>query len=229
VSVYEPEPHPTLRQGDTILAPTAILLPPEPGSETAHSPARMGEPVRGLLWAGEPYPAPAADVEAQWSPVLVLSHDCELEKDFNERVRELVHAGMDEDTAVQVASGDPTLDPFAVVAPLLSYGAFPAHHHAGIRSGQRIGCLPIDALPGDGGDYAVDLFRPCTLSVELLPQAAKVASLALESVCELRFKLSEAYASRDLAETEAPTQCCLKRPTFAPCDHGSPAEPTPNP
>jgi hypothetical protein len=199
VTSYGQKPHPTLRQGDIVLAPSAILQPGETDLPVPEAPLVLGESVRAPAWIVASSQAPAMDVEACWSPVLVLSHDCELEKEFNERVYELIAGGMSEEEAVSDASADPTLDPFAVVAPLLPYGEFPAERHAGIRSGQRIGALPIDVLPLDGGDYVVDLFRPTTVSVYLLPQAAKVASLAPASVFELRYKLSEAYASRDLA------------------------------
>lgn len=134
-----------------------------------------------------------------FTPVLVVSHDCELEKDFNERVRALLMKGCSEEEAIAQAESDPALDRYAVIAPVLPYETVPERQHAGIRSGQRIGFLPLDGLPGDGGDYLVDLGRLCTISVELLPQSAKFASLAAESVFELRYKLSEAYAIRDLA------------------------------
>jgi hypothetical protein len=200
VTEYEPHPHETLRQGDVILAPTALLVASIGEGPTAPplAPQQLGLSVRGELWIGGGI-APASGYEAQWSPVLVLSHDCELEKEFNERVTQRIREGVPELDAIVRASEDPTLDPYAVVAPLLPYGAFDADGHEGIHAGQRIGCLPIDALPLDGGDYVVDLSRPCTVSVELLPQAAKIASLAQTSVFELRYKLSEAYASRDLA------------------------------
>jgi hypothetical protein len=160
----------------------------------------LGTTQRMALW-DEPSGtgAPGVSAEVRFSPVLVLSHDCELEKDFNERVRELIAGGMAEDAAVLESEADPTLDPFVVVAPLLPYSQIPERRHAGIRDGQRIGYFSIDRLPHDGGDYVVDLGLVSTLSVELLPQRAKVTSLARESVYELRYKLSEAYAIRDLA------------------------------
>jgi hypothetical protein len=158
----------------------------------------LGSVERIAIWEGD-LVTPDVSAEVRFSPVLVLSHDCDLEKDFNERVRELLASGHDEEAAVAEAEADPSLDPFAVVAPLLPYSEVDARRHAGIRAGQRIGTYPVDSLPGDGGDYFVDLGLACTLSVQLLPQAGKVASLARTSVYELRYKLSEAYAVRDLA------------------------------
>ncbi|MBV9110374.1 MAG: hypothetical protein JO306_13260, partial [Gemmatimonadetes bacterium] len=145
-------------------------------------------------WRSSPT-TPDAVVEAWWTPVLVLSHDCHLEKDFNERVRQLMADGVAEDEAVTEASADPSLDPFAVVAPLQPYADFPEHRHASLRSGDRIGYFPLDLLPGDGGDYVVDLGRVATVSVMLLPQRLKVASLAPAPLGELRYKLAETYAA----------------------------------
>lgn len=202
MTIYEPAPHPTLRQGDIVLAPSVLLLPSDArdlGAPRA-GPRRLGDAQRLALWdASGAALSPEVSAEVRFSPVLVVSHDCELEKDFNERVRELLETGRSEEDAVAEAEADPTLDPYAVVAPVLPYSAVSERRHAGIRSGQRIGYFPLDQLPGDGGDYLVELGRLCTLSVELLPQRAKVASLAAESVYELRYKLSEAYAVRDLA------------------------------
>lgn len=199
---YADVPHPTLRQGDIVLAPSALLLPL--GNRDLSAPRsglnRLGEAQRLALWESRgDMVSPDVSVEVRFSPVLVVSHDCELEKDFNERVRELIDAGRSEAEAVAQAEADPTLDPYVVVAPIVPYASVPERRHGGIRNGQRIGYLPLDRLPGDGGDYLVDLGRLCTVSVELLPQRAKVASLDTDSVYELRYKLSEAYAIRDLA------------------------------
>ena len=196
---YESVPHATLRQGDIVLAPTILLVPPterELAGPRA-GPWLLGDVQRLALWESrEGVLSPDVSAEVRFSPVLVVSHDCELEKEFNERVRELLDEGRAEKEAVAQAEADPTLDPYAVVAPVLSYTDIPERRHAGIRSGQRIGYLPLDEMPGDGGNYLADLGRLCTVSVELLPQRAKVASLGAESVYELRYKLSEAYAVR---------------------------------
>jgi hypothetical protein len=202
--------HETLRQGDVILAPTAVLLSAaeaDADEGVPDPPARLGVYTRTLPWSATASAmVPGTVLETLWTPVLVISHDCQLEKDFNERIVELLAGGTELDDAREEASSDPSLDPFAVVAPLQPYGAFPAQRHSGLRSGDRIGCFPLNGLPGDGGDYVVDLGRLSTVSVRLLPQSAKVASLAPASVAELRYKLAEAYSIRDLsvlAELEA--------------------------
>lgn len=202
MTAYEAVPHPTLRQGDIILAPSVVLVPPEQRDLSAprRGPERLGQAQRLAMWDGdERATSPDVSAELRFSPVLVLSHDCELEKEFNERVRDLMAASVPQDQAVAQAEADPTLDPFAVVSPLLAFSELPEQRHSGVRQGQRIGFFPILQLPRDGGDYFVDLGKVTTVSVQLLPHSGKVASLAPESVFELRYKLSEAYAIRDLA------------------------------
>lgn len=202
MTTYEAVPNPTLRQGDIIIAPSAVLVPPDERDLSAprRGPGWLGDFQRLALWAGDAStPSPDVSAEVRFSPVLVVSHDCDLEKEFNGRVRELLDEGSSEEEAVAAAESDPSLDPFAVVAPLLPFCDLPAKRHAGVLNGQRIGYFPILQLLRDGGDYFVDLGQLSTLSVHLLPQRGKVASLAPESVFELRYKISEAYAIRDLA------------------------------
>lgn len=206
---YLPAPSGSLRQGDVILAPATVLLAAEEAPAADHLPVPprfLGERVHTPLWLPAGRSVPETVAETVFAPVLVLSHDCQLEKDFNEHVRGLVEGGVPRDQAVAQASADPLLDPLAIVAPLRPYSEIPPHRHAGIRAGDRIGCFALNELPEDGGDYVVDLGRACTVSVRLLPHSAKVASLAPASVAELRYKLAEAFAIRDLsvvAELEA--------------------------
>src|SRR5690606_34460560 len=121
-----------------------------------------GEAQRLALWSTyDGVHSPDVSAETRFSPVLVISHDCELEKDFNERVTDLLEKGISQEKAIAEAEADPTLDPFAVVAPLLAYESVPEGRHAGIRSGERIGYLPLDQIPGDGGNYLVDLGQVC--------------------------------------------------------------------
>lgn len=198
--VYLPEPHATRRQGDIVLAPTSVLWAPErvstPGS-VPFPPTHIGEPVFSMAAqapAGTPYVLGVH--ETRWSPAIILSHDCDLEKDFDERVHELIAEGIDVDDARRYASDDPTLDPLVVVAPLMTYDAVPERHRQGIRQAQRIGYFPLPPLPGAGeSEYLVDLGRVAT--VDHLLFRAKLASLTHTAAGVLRYKISEAYASRD--------------------------------
>jgi hypothetical protein len=138
---------------------------------------------------------------------MVLSHDCEIEKDFNEHVRTLIETGVDQDTAIRQASDDPTLDPLVSVAPLLPFDAFPERRHSGIRDNVRIGYFSTAPHPQLGDcEYAVDLTQITTVDRQLVQYFPPVASLSVLAVGVLRFKLAEAFATRDLsvlAELEA--------------------------
>jgi hypothetical protein len=200
--VYLPEPHPTRRQGDIVLAPSSVLWAPERVPAPAAvppPPTHIGEPVFSLaaqVPPGAPYVLGVH--ETRWSPAIIVSHDCDLEKDFNERVHALLAEGMELEDARRRASDDPALDPLVVVAPLLTYDDVPVAHRQGIRQAQRIGYFPLPPLPGAGdAEYLVDLGRVAT--VDYLLFRAKLASLTHEAAGVLRYKLSEAYASRDLS------------------------------
>lgn len=197
---YRETPHPTRWQGDIVLAPSVVLWSPDrlpPPDHAPPAPAHLGQSIFASSAEGTLSGPGTGVVETLWSPVMIVSHDCELEKDFNERVGELVSSGLGVDEARHDASADPTLDPLVVVAPLLPYSRLPAHRHAGIRSAQRIGYLPLPPLPGAGAsEYLVDLGRLATVDFLLL--ATKLASLSGAATSVLRYKLSEAYASRDL-------------------------------
>lgn len=203
MTTYEPTPHPTIRQGDIYLAPIAKVLNVTDAlgiEDEPVAPPHLGVVVNIHGWPQRDAPwCPGIAFQATHCPVMIISHDCELEKDFNERVSMLIREGATEDEAIGLAEGDPSLDPFAVVAPLLPYSAFPEFQHGGIRDGQRIGILPVDALPGDGGDYVADLSEPATLSVTLLSRHTKLASLTEPEVARLRYKISETYSTRDLS------------------------------
>jgi len=211
---FRPTPHPTLRQGDILLAPVANLAPGVEPAKLAAPPRMVGERVFGGLWAAPGAGSiPPVAVLATWVPVLILSHDCELEKEFNERVIDLLAQGVGEAEAIDIASADPDLDPWAAVAPLLPLETFEARRHSGILQGQRIGVFPVPSLPHEAGAFAVNLFRVSTVSTELLWSSPKLASLDEASVHVLRFKLSEAYASRDLSTLEELNQAVGARVT----------------
>lgn len=196
-------PHETLRQGDLVLAPVAALTAGSEAPGLAAAPRVVGEPVSGALWEAPANASiPPTGVIAAYVPVLILSHDCELEKEFNERVTELIEQGRGEDEAVGIASGEADLDPWAAVAPVVPLETYDEKRHQGILQGQRIGLFPVPRLPYEDGSFAVDLFQVSTVSTELLWAGPKLASLDEESVYVLRYKLSEAYASRDLSAIE---------------------------
>jgi len=70
----------------------------------------------GALRQGELVLAPTVVVELGEDMAMVIPHDCALEKEFNERVGELVRNGTSEEVAIAQASTDSTLDRLVAVA-----------------------------------------------------------------------------------------------------------------
>lgn len=134
---------------------------------------------------------------------MVLTHDCEIDKEFNRRRTELEKQGHTREDAIVIASDDPTLDAFIAVSPLLGYEEVPSDQHQGIRSGIRVGYLPVPrASLFDDEEFLVDLRRVATVDRQLVLTYERLASLTDEARGVLRFKITEAYASRALAVIE---------------------------
>jgi hypothetical protein len=205
---YRSENREQLSQGDLFMVPTSMIWSfesrPEALSEVPPLPPGVGTGVLTHAWhlsaSGEPV-APAAVVETRWSPAMVLSHNCEIDKDFNEEVDRLVEEeGLGEDEAIRAAEMDWNLDRHISVAPLLAYQEIPGHKHPGVRSGQRIGYFPLPPIPGFGtSEFAVHLSRIATVERRLLRGGLKIASVAPDSVKRLQYKLAEVFASRRLS------------------------------
>lgn len=160
----------------------------------------LGDWIRFAAWEDYSGNVPTPVLEARWGPVMVLSHDCEIDKEFNREVDRMVREGIDERRAIEDASADEDLDTRLVIAPVLPYDEFPEADHAGIRSGQRIGFLPLPPTDVfDGEETVVDLGRPSCVDRQLLTRFERLLSLAGPQVGVLRYKLSEAYSSRALA------------------------------
>lgn len=204
---YLPENRPLLSQGDVYLAPTAIvwseeafqaipLIPPAPEGP--------GALVFTPAWTrgSSPLAPPVVTVATRWAPVLVLSHDCEIDKEFNEQVDGLVRDGVAEAEAMVRASSDPELDRYILVSPLLPYDEqelAPSRWDA-VRAGQKIGYFPLPPMPAyEDTEYFIHLSRICTVERRLLSPVYKAASLSEQARSLLRFKLAEALSSRNIS------------------------------
>jgi len=184
-----------LAQGDIFLAPNALVCGvtgDEAASEGPAIPAAVGEAVTVRLWGqpafGPSSGAPPVNAVAGWTPIMVLTHDCELDKEFNEHVSQYLrdHPGVSEEDVVAMISPRADLHRHAQVAPLLPCddAVVPAVRHGGIRQARKIGSVPVPAMPAYG--IARHTHH-------------KVASLSETARQLLRFKLAEALASRNVA------------------------------
>jgi hypothetical protein len=203
---YLPQPRPLLSQGDIYLAPVVTawssasraaipLIPP--------APEEPGHTVFAPAWrhtAGTS--TPAVTLGTSWTPVVVISHDCEIDKEFNEFVDALVRKGVPASEAEDRASALPELDRYVLVSPLLPYDEqeLAAERWDAVRTGRKFGYFPLPSMPAyEQTEFFVHLSRICTIERRLLSPAYKAVSITEFARGLLRFKLAEALASRNLA------------------------------
>jgi len=169
--------------------------------------AALDQAVSELLPAGPD--GPALRVAAGRELVMVTTHDCGLDKEFNARVRRLAEAGADEHDATAQAEVATELDRSLQVSPLID-PALVTIDGVPISSGQLmagkvVGYLPVPALD-DGGqelipESVVDLSYRAT--VDRLAYTARVASVSEFARQALRYSLARLDALRSpLVELE---------------------------
>jgi hypothetical protein len=199
------EPIGPLRQGDLVLAPSAVMEPGI-GGMSGVPPIDLGDERLVQVWTAgrDALPeTPTLRVRTRWDLAMVLPHDCALEKEFNERVGELIAIGHPEDEAIAIASSDPTLDRLIAIAPARSYEEALPRRWEGIRTGQRHGTFPLPkneaALIEPGW---VDLTAPTTIDRSLLSSGMRIASLSARSIDYLRAALALYWSYRDLTRAD---------------------------
>lgn len=213
-----------LSQGDIFVCASGTVIdavgreipmtpPPAPNFQafgSVHHALAWGPPAEAVA------AAPATAHETRWGLVMVVSHDCELQKDFNGLITQLVKAGTARDAAVEEAQRRTDLDRFVVVAPLLLYDEMAqewppelrtAGRVEGVRQGQRLNYLPVPASPAHRLplETVASLGRLGVVERRLLTPKRHVASLTQAALGNLRYRLGRLYASRDvsvLAELE---------------------------
>jgi hypothetical protein len=199
---YLAEARSHLSQGDIYLAPSVVVWASEtyPARTIPPAPSGPGQVTYVPAWTTNG-PAPAVTLGTSWTPVLVISHDCELDKEFNESVDARVAAGTAEEDAIQDASNDRSLDRHVLISPLLPYEesvVLPERWEA-IRATQKIGYFPLPPMPAyEDAEFLVHLSRISTIERALLERCPKVGSTSERARAILRFKLAEAHASRNL-------------------------------
>lgn len=121
-----------------------------------------------------------------------MSHDCALDKEFNEAYSELLSVGTEPEVARKLASSNPKLDEFAVVAPIMALSEIPKGRRDGIE--RKIGYFGLKPTAELGAEPVVDLSRISTVDHRLLRN--RQLSLSDHSIGILRYKLVELFAYR---------------------------------
>jgi hypothetical protein len=125
--------------------------------------------------------------------VMVTSHDCQLDKEWNRRVRELVKQGREQDVAEREAEADPHLDRALTVSPLIDPDDLDVDR-GNVIAGKVLGYFPVPRHPkGWVPEAVVDLTYRCTVDrLDVVP----VDSISERARKELRYALIQMDALR---------------------------------
>jgi hypothetical protein len=180
-----------LQQGDIVLAPLVRLAVPD-----AAVPSRwpgFDQERHRFPFDAEPEFRPA-DALAGYGPVMVVTHDCHLDKEFLERYETLRRQGVRKTAALLAAENDPDLDRSIVVSPIIPVEAFRSTPDA-IASQSVIGLFGIPRLAlANLSASAVDVTFRATIDRHLVIR--RLASLTEAARAALRFSLARSDAFR---------------------------------
>lgn len=96
--------------------------------------------------------------------VMVTSHDCHHDKEYNTLRSRLIKSGHPIEEAEALAEADPGLDRHFQASPLIPLEDFPSNERGNFRAGRVVGYFPVPASP-DGAfpESVVDLTYRCTI------------------------------------------------------------------
>ncbi len=181
--------HDEPRQGDIVLYGVSRII-----ADDRHSPPQWESLDAHFLrvddaWdAGKPF-----DIAAGIGLAIVVTHDCQLDKEWNRRVRELEKAGTETQAAEREATADMTLDRALIVSPLVDPNDLRVER-GNLLAGRIIGYLPVPAHPEQlVGECVADLTYQCTID---RLDVVKVASISETARKELRYALIQLDALR---------------------------------
>ena len=179
---YVPEAGP-LKQGDILLAGVARLV-----AEDRFSPRAWERLDAQDVTIHEARDGKDLWLEAGPALVMVTSHDCHFDKEWNIRRRALIREGVADDEAGRIAETDRTLDRTFTASPMV-YLTEVDRDQGMLRAGRILGYLPVPV--SDSGlvpESAVDLTYRVTLD---RLDVVRVASTSAEARTHLRYALAE--------------------------------------
>jgi hypothetical protein len=125
--------------------------------------------------------------------VMVTSHDCHFDKEWNQRRRTLIREGYPEDEAERIAGADTALDRTFNASPLLRPDEIRRDRRA-LLDGKVLGYLPVPASPdGIVPEAVVDLTYRVTLD---RLDIDRVASVSEATRAQLRYALVQLESLR---------------------------------
>ncbi len=181
--------HDEPRQGDIVLCGVSRII-----ADDRHSPPQWEALDAHFVQIDDAWDTGRPlGVAAGIGLAMVVTHDCQLDKEWNQRVRELERSGMTLDRAEREAASDVTLDRTLAVSPLVD----PSDLRGGrgnLLAGRVIGYLPLPRHPENLVDECVvDLTYQCT--VDRL-DVVKVTSISEAGRKQLRYAVIQLDALR---------------------------------
>lgn len=172
-----------LKQGDILLAGVSRLVAADRFSPAAwerldaHDVTIHGARDGTDLW-----------LEAGPALVMVTSHDCHFDKEWNIRRRKLIREGVGEDEASSLVEDDPTLDRTFVASPLIYLTEVDRDQNL-LKAGRILGYLPV---PGSNDGLVPDSVADLTYRVTLDRfDVVRVGSVSNEVRMHLRYGLAQ--------------------------------------
>lgn len=181
--------HEEPRQGDIVLCGVSRII-----ADDRYSPAQWESLDAHFLEISDAWgTGRSLGVAAGIGLAMVVTHDCQLDKEWNQRVRALEHSGMPREHAEREATSDVSLDRTLVVSPLVDPSELRGER-GNLLAGKVIGYLPIPAHPDKlVAECVVDLTYRCTID---RLDVAKIASISEAARKQLRYALIRLDALR---------------------------------
>ena len=186
-----------LKQGDVLLAPVArvcasdVFLPDKWDrlDQTEHTVDRstLGE----------------SDIHvfSGRSLVMVTTHDCHHDKDWNRERKRLMGMGIDPDLASTLAEEDDKLDRAFQASPVVPLDDFDAERRRDLIAGRVVGYYPLPSPPdGSFPDSVGDLSYRCTIDRKAIEE--RRWGLSLQARARLRFAIARFDSFRTFELTE---------------------------
>ncbi len=190
---YYSHAEPALQQGDVVLAPVGrIEAAPWPSATGSGQTAAWRPQDSGATEIPSPPQLPLLRFAGGVTPAMVVSHDCQLDKEFLARYGRLRDAGHSKEEASRLAEADPNCDRFLTVAPLMPIDAV-RPDPASIRRGEAIGYFAVPAHH-PLQESVVDLGYRTTIDRDAIYH--RFAVLSEEARTALRFALAREAALR---------------------------------
>jgi len=187
VDYYEWHDEP--RQGDIVLCGVSRII-----AEDHHSPSQWESLDAHFLQVDDAWNSgKALGVAAGIGLAMVVTHDCQLDKEWNQRVRELQKSGVELELAERQASADTTLDRTLIISPLVDPNDLRGER-GNLLAGRVIGYVPVPPHPEELVDECVvDLTYQCTID---RLDVVKVTSVSEAARKQLRYALIQLDALR---------------------------------